>query len=134
MFKLIKIQNSGRNVPELEKLRKLSHIKIKAGEAIILDDGDIASCPATVVPPYIAFADADENCSNVVCYPVSKDIIFETTVKGDPRALLVGYKVTIGTDSEGNSTCVTSTTDEGIATIVSLDGATKTGDKITVRF
>ena len=134
MFKLIKIQNSGRHVPELEKLRKLSAIKIKAGEAIILDDGDIASCPATVKPSHIAFADADEESKYVVCYPISSDMVFETTVNASPASLLVGYKVTIGKDSDGNSVCVTSTTEAGIVTIVSLDNAEKIGDKITVRF
>ena len=134
MFKLIKILNSGRNVPEPEKLNKFSNISVKAGEALILDDGEVAPCPSSVTPSYIAFADADESAETVVCYPVSKDMIFETTVNANPSALLVGYKVTIGQDDDGCSVCVTSTTTSGVATIVSLDGATQAGDKVTVKF
>jgi hypothetical protein len=86
------------------------------------------------MPSYIAFADAGESCDTVVCYPISKDMLFETTVNDSPISLLEGYKVTIGKDNDGCSVCVTSTTTSGVATIVSLDGATKAGDKVTVRF
>ena len=134
MFKLIKIQNSGRNVPEPEKLKKFSPISIKAGEALILDDGEVAPCPATVMPSYIAFAHADDSCETVVCYPITNDMLFETTINDSPESLIEGYKVTIGKDSDGRSVCVTSTINSGVATIVDLNGATKAGDKVTVRF
>ena len=134
MFKLIKIQNSGRNVPEPEKLKKLSSITITAGEALVLDDGEITSCPSTATPTYIAFAAASEESESVVCYPVSRDMLFETTVNASPTALAVGSKVTIGKDSDGCSVCVSATTASGVATIVNLDGAAQVGDKVTVKF
>lgn len=134
MFKLIKIQNSGINVPELEKLKKLSSTTIKRGEALIVEDGFVKSAPETAKPNYIAFSEAAYNSGDVVCYPVSSDMLFETSVNADPTALLMGAKVTIGKDTDGCSVCVTATTASGVATIVDLMGASESGDKVTVKF
>ena len=134
MFKLIKIQNSGINVPEPQKLNKLSTASIKLGEALVIENGEIKSCPATSTPTYVAFASAPEGSESVVCYPVNSDMLFETTVNAAPTALLIGSKVTIGKDSDGCSVCVSATTASGVATIVSLDEAAKAGDKVTVKF
>ena len=39
MFKLIKIQNSGVNVTEPQKFEKSASLKIKAGDALIFENG-----------------------------------------------------------------------------------------------
>ena len=38
MFKLIKIQNSGVNVPEPQYLEKNKSFKIKAGDALVIEN------------------------------------------------------------------------------------------------
>ena len=134
MFKLIKIQNSGVNVPELEKREKPYYNIVKAGEALIIEDGQLNSCPATSAPTYIAFAGAGEDTDTVVCYPVNSDMIFETTVNEDPAQIVNGSKVTIGKDDDYSSVCVTATTASGVATVVDKMDASKIGDKIAVKF
>ena len=134
MFKLIKIQNAGRNVPEIEKLQKLSSSTIKAGEALFIEDGFAKACPVTTVPTHIAFADAAYGTNDVICYPISGDMLFETTINASPSGVYVGSKVTLGKDSGSSSVCVTATTTSGVATVVDLMKATAVGDKITVKF
>ena len=134
MFKLIKILNSGVNVPEISKLEKPSSLKIKRGSALILNGGLAANCSETQAPAYIAISDADNGTEEVVCHAVNSDMLFETTVNASPEALLIGNKVTLGKDSDSNICCVSATTASGVATIVDLMGAGKSGDKITVKF
>ena len=134
MFKLIKIQNSGVNVPEPQKFEKSASLKIKAGDALIFENGIIAMCPANSVPTHIAFSDSKYNEYTVFAYPINSNMLFETTVGADPSSLLLGSKVTVGKDSEGSASRVTATTTSGVATIVDLMNAAKVGDKITVKF
>lgn len=134
MFKLIKIQNSGVNVPEPQKFEKSASLKIKAGDALIFENGIIAMCPATSVPTHIAFSDSKYNEYTVFAYPINSNMLFETTVGADPSSLLLGSKVTVGKDSEGSASRVTATTTSGVATIVDLMNAARVGDKITVKF
>ena len=134
MFKLIKIQNSGVNVPEPQKFDKSASLRIKAGDALVFENGIIISCPATSVPTHIAFADAKYNEYSVYAYAINENMLFETNVGEDPSELMLGYKVTIDKDSDGCSSRVTTTTTSGVATIVDLMNASKVGDKITVKF
>lgn len=134
MFKLIKIQNSGINVPELEKHTKSYSKVIKAGEALIFDEGEMASCPTTTMPTHMSFATAGEDVDYVICYPITGDMLFETTIKHDPSALFTGSKVTLGKDTDNCSICVTADTNSGFVTIVDKMDATKAGDKVTVKF
>ena len=134
MFKLIKIQNSGVNVPEPIKLKKPASLKIKAGDALVIENGYASACPATSTPTHIAFTDGKNNDYNAVAYAINENMLFETTVGADPSALTVGQKVTIGKDSDNGSSYVTATTSSGVATIVDLMDAVKSGDKVTVKF
>lgn len=134
MFKLIKIQNSGVNVPEPQKFYKPSALKLKAGDALIIDNGGVTSCPATTTPTHISFSVGKYNELEVLAYEINENMIFETTVSGDPSSLMVGDKVTIGKDVDNSSANVTSTTASGVATIVDLMNASKSGDKINVKF
>ena len=134
MFKLIKIQNSGVNVPEPMQLKKPASLKIKAGDALIIENGYVSACPATTVPTHIAYANGKINDYTAVAYAVNENMLFETVIKADPSSLFIGQKVTLGKDSDNGASYVTATTSSGVATIVDLMDASKSGDKITVKF
>ena len=134
MFKLIKIQNSGVNVPEPQKFDKPAALKIKIGDALIIDNGGVVSCPPTTAPTHIAFSAGKYNEFEVFAYAINENMIFETTVSEDPSSLMIGEKVTIGKDLDGSSANVTSNTSSGVATIVDLMNASEPGDKINVKF
>lgn len=136
MFKLIKILNSGRNVPETVALPASAATVYKEGCALVLSSGAAANCATTGTPTYIA-AESKTGASGgtVRAYPISPDMIFETTFSATPTSLAVGSKVTLtvsATDSTASG--VTATTTSGVATIVDLLGAAASGDKVLVKF
>ena len=126
MFYLAKIENGRMNVPEPEYLE--AGAAIACGEALVLTDGKLAKCGATVAPKYIAMSEAAAGAVVPVCR-VESNQVYDVPVSAAPTALKVGDKVTLDSDALG----VTATTTSGVATIVSLNGATKAGDIITVR-
>ena len=134
MFKLIKIQNSGVNVPEPMLLKKPSTLVVKIGEALIITDGLLAKCPATTVPTHISLSDGVYGDTKVAVFEVNSNMIFETTVNADPTLLMIGQKVTIANAPDGSATRVSATTASGVATIVDLMDAENIGDKINVKF
>ena len=134
MFKLIKIQNSGVNVPEPMILKKAGGIEVKIGEALLLEDGLLSPCLATTKPTHVAIKSADYGDDYVTVYEVNSNMLFETTVDDDPTSLDIGQRVTVVTDEDGCAVKVSATTSSGVATIVDLMGASKIGDKLTVKF
>ena len=134
MFKLIKIQNSGVNVPEPIIIKKLSETEIKSGEALTLEYGYLTSCIPTQKPLYVAINNAKYDDEYAVVFEVNSNMLFETTINGDPSELFVGDKVTMANDENGSAVMVSSNTTSGVATIVDLMDAEKIGDKITVKF
>lgn len=134
MFKLIRILNSGRNTPEPIRLPVTAGVSFKIGTALTVTSGKLANCTATTVPSYIAAQDlAAGESGSMLAYPVSHDMIFEAPVSAAPTSLVPGAKVTLNVESS-RAVGVTATTTNGIAEILSLAGATKTGDRIEVRF
>lgn len=134
MFKLIKIQNSGVNVPEPQNLEKNESLTVKSGDALVIENGVAVPCSPTAAPTHIALASAKSGDTKLVAYAINENMLFETTVNADPTALTVGQKVTLGKDADDSASCVTATVSSGVATIVDLMGATNPGDKITVKF
>ena len=134
MFRLIKILNSGVNVPEPCIIEKSTTLKVKMGSALVLSGGKASTCSATTAPTYIAIADAIKGETSVPCYPVNGDMLFETAIDGDPPSVNVGNKVTLSTDSDGCAVFVSDSTSSGVATVVHIGDAKKNGDKITVKF
>jgi hypothetical protein len=125
MFNLIKIEGGRINVFEPQILT-VGGAAVKNGEALVLNAGVLEK--ATGKPTFIALSDCAKD-GQVAVGRVEPNQIFETTVTAAPTSLKVGQKVTI---SDGLA--VTATTTSGVAEIVDLCGATKSGDKILVRF
>ena len=125
MFRLIKIENARMNVPE--PVIYEANEAITAGEALILSGGKLTK--ATTAPEFIALASAPAG-ADVPVARITPDHVYEVPVTAAPTALVPGDKVTLSEDALG----VTTTTEGGVVTVVSLDGATAAGDTIIVRF
>jgi hypothetical protein len=134
MFKLIKIVNSGVNVPEPIRMPKASETVIKAGTLLTVNGGLLKNCTATATPTYVALADSPAGATEAVVAEINRNMYFEAPVTAEPDALAVGDKVTLAIDSDGAAYGVTATTSSGVATVVELAGANASGDKITVKF
>lgn len=130
MFYLTKIVNGRINVSESEYLTVTDGLTITNGEALVLTSGKLAKCSATTVPQFIAGADLSATDTNRVIpvIRVESNQIYEAPVTAVPAS--IGIKVALDGDALG----VTNATTNGVATIVSLNGATKAGDKVLVKF
>lgn len=134
MFKLIKILNSGINVPEVVRLKASAQKSYLAGEALVLSGGTAVAAGATVKPTFIAAANAPKGASEIAAYPVSSDMIFECTVSAAPTSLSRGSVVTLKLDADSRAIGVSTTTESGVATVYDTLGAKAAGDKLLVRF
>ena len=132
MFKLIKILNSGTNVPEPRRVKN-GGANIVAGCALNYSAGTVVSCTATSVPDCIAICDAAA-ADEALVYDITPDMLFEVTVTADPASVAVGNALTLAVDEDGIAYGVTATTSGGVATVYDLAGASAAGDKITVKF
>ena len=129
MFDLRKIPNSRMNVPEPEV--HIAGTDITPGMALTLSDGVLRVCAPTSTPTHISMGIAETGNKTAV-FAVNSAQIFDVEVvsSGTTFTLKEGQKVTITADGLG----VTNTTENGVATVIALNGAQNKGDKITVRF
>ena len=134
MFKLIKILNSGANVPEPIKAEKIELEEYAIGTPVIISGGKIAPAGATTTPTHITLGKAKQGENRAAVAIITPDMIFETYINADPASLKAGEKVTLGLNSDSHPVCVTATTTSGVATVVDTLGAKKSGDKIIVKF
>ena len=133
MFRLIKIENSGVNVPEPIKIKKEMGSEITAGEALVAASGNVEPCPITEKPTYIALGNADMYDEYAYCYRVHPHMLFEVEISKTPDALFVGNRVKLAANDNGAITMVSSDLG-GPAEILEIESNCKAGDRITVKF
>ena len=131
MFKLIKIENARMNVPEPVFHEVTEDEAVVIGEALVLTNGKLTKCGATVKPEFIAMADcvADATKRLIPAARVEGNQLYEVPVQEPPTSLVEGSEVTLHTDGLQ----VTATTTSGVVTVESLNGAAAAGDIIVVR-
>ena len=127
MFYLQKIVGGRMNVPEPEK--HVAGTDITPGMALKFNAGKLVAATGATKPEYIAHGKAASG-EEVAVYAVSEGMVFEVPCSAAPTALVEGDKVTLGTDGF----TVTATKTDGVATIISLNGATKAGETLVVKF
>lgn len=127
MFNIRKIVGGRINVPEPEE--HIAGADITPGMALTLSAGKLALCTGANVPTHISHGSA-KNGEKVACYAVAHDQVFEVPCSVSPAALTEGTKVTIAADALQ----ITATTTDGVATIVSTNGAAAAGDTLYVKF
>ena len=135
MFKLIKILNSGVNVPEIEKFPCAHGLELDAGSCVLYDNdrGEIYVGAEVSCPPFIVAKAVKKDDTFALCYRISPGMIFEVPVIGDPANISPGLSVELMIES-GRGAYAISDTDGGPAKIYSLEGATKSGDKVLITF
>ena len=126
MFNLIKIEGGRINVFEPQILT-VGSSAVNAGQALVLNAGKLTSA-GSGKPTYIALS-AGAAGEEISVGRVEPNQVYEVEISAAPTSLVVGDKVTLA----GGET-VTATTTSGVAEIVSLNGATASGDKVLVRF
>ena len=101
----------------------------KVGEAAVLTGGLITRVSGSTKPTYVtAGAGTLASGDPISVNPIYADMEFETELVGS-AALKVGEKVTISSTFDS----VTTTTTNGVATIVDIAG-TASGSKVAVKF
>ena len=134
MFKLLKILNSGVNVPEPVRLPVTASTNFKIGSALTISSGKLANCTATTLPKYIAAQDLTAGeATDMLVYPITDGMIFATKFSVTPTSIVVGNKVTLALESS-IAVGVTATTTSGVAEIYNLNGASAAGDTVEVIF
>ena len=139
MFTLRKIEGGRINVYE-PTVYPVGSSAVTEGEPLVLTSGKLTKCGATAKPTYIALANGAASVgTEIVTIPVGRvesNQVYEISIaEEDTNAKIIdlvpGAKVSFKfTDGvlEGASTVA------GAAEIVDLNGATKVGDTIYVRF
>ena len=135
MFKLIKILNTGVNVPEPEQLPCETNLALDAGACVIYDSASnkIYSGDQTETPTHVLIKESKPGDSFALCYRISPDMIFEVPITGNPEVLRNGMSVELSLRN-GHGAYAISDIADGPAKIYSLEGATKPGDKVLVTF
>ena len=133
MFKLIKILNSGVNVPEPVSVKKSPDTLIKLGSALVVEDGSARYAAATEKPTHISLCEAGIGKDSLAAYEVFSNMLFEAPVFANPTGITVGSKLTLHVDDEA-AIGLTSVTAGGVATVVDCSEALLEGDEITVKF
>lgn len=134
MFILRKILSSGSNVPEPCRMPCTAGVAYTIGSALVITAGALTNATATDKPQYIALESAAADTkSDLLCYPVKPDMIFETKIGGNPAGAKLGAKVILAL-TNGAATRVGISTTDGVATIVDKSGAKRVGDSVFVRF
>ncbi|MBR2650225.1 MAG: hypothetical protein IKD45_01040 [Clostridia bacterium] len=134
MFKLIKIENSGVNVPEPITVNKEIGITFPIGTAITISGGLASGCDVSEKPTHITYNEAPEDAEELLCYRITSDMLFEVPLAEGPEIdLHIGDKLMLATDDDDNVIAL-SPTYGGPAEIADTPTATVAGDKITVRF
>lgn len=132
MFRLIyDISGTPRAIGNAMHVPVTASESYKMGEALVIENGAATKCDATVKPTHMCGQDLSAGAADhVLVYPITGTMCFETSVNADPADLAAGSKVTLDADATG----VTATTTSGVCEVVNLNGATKSGDKIVVKF
>lgn len=133
MFRLIRIENSGVNVPEPIKITKEVGVAVKMGDALIASSGIVEPCGVSTAPTYIALSDAKPEDKFVYCYRVHPHMLFEVELSKTPESIYIGHKIKLATDLDG-STSMVSGDIGGPAEIIEILGRGVAGDKVTVKF
>ena len=126
MFKLTKIEGGRINVFEPLVL-KVGTTAVTSGQGLVLSGGLLVSAGAGK-PAFISLADGAAN-SEIAVGRVEPNQLYEVEITAAPTSLKIGEKVKLD-----SGTKVTATTTDGVAEIVSLNGATAAGDTVIVRF
>lgn len=133
MFKLIKINNGRMNVPEIVDAPMDSTLEFKAHCLYYLSSGTLSTSPSNETDPLfipIESRPIDSPQAYIRGYFVTEDMIFETTVQGNPVPGCVGTVLEGHYGDSGAIECLEPT--PGSTALVLSDFSLFTDGKVTV--
>ena len=133
MFTLIKIENSGRNVPEPLRLAVSAAVNAPYGTPLSVKGGTATPLTASTTAAATHILLANANGTSLLCARVTPDMVFEVPLSAAPSAMKVGTEYALSADGSAVSATAVSGSVRG-AILVDTCGAAKAGDKILVRF
>ena len=117
MFRFVYGNAGGRTMGNAMKVAVSAGEDYAIGEALVVTGGKATKCGATAKPTHMCVCDQKaDSAEDILIYPISSTMVFETIVTADPADLSVGSKVTLASDALG----VTATTASGVCEIVDL--------------
>ena len=135
MFKLVKILNSGSNVAEPIRVKAgigRTYTPGAAGRITGVKNMPAENCSGATTPDFIFGEEAKARSGKQIkAYPVSRHMIFLTSFSETPTDILDGDHVTFS----ANGDSITADKDSGgCVEIYDMNGATREGDSVYVRF
>ena len=124
MFRLAYDNAGGRTMGNAMQVPVTAGEEYCIGEALVINSGKATKCGATAKPTHMCVRDqAADREENVLVYPISSTMVFETRFTEVPTSVNVGDKVTVANDGLG----ITATTDGGVCEIVDILDMTVSG-------
>ena len=121
MFRVSKIMNSGTNQPELFRLPTRENESYLVGTPLIMTAGMLTSPTNSETPEYIAAESASANeKSELLCYKVNDDMIFEATLTSPLSDYTIGKNYPIQPNDYGQGIGVIAADGDGPALLVGL--------------
>lgn len=115
MFRLVYDNAGGRTMGNAMKVPVTAGENYAIGEALVITGGKATKCGAAIKPTHMCIRDQKADSEeDILIYPISSTMVFETVMTADPAALTVGSKVTLSGDGLG----ITATTTSGVCEIV----------------
>ena len=131
MFRLIKIENSYCDAPEILKLPKLEGTKIHAGIPLIMENYKIKPAYEMDTFEYMSVAEAGESDEYVFCHRITDNMLFEADTSDTKFS--VGQRIAFACDADG--TYVRGVSNGSGETVEVVDASdVKRTHSITIRF
>ncbi len=133
MFTLIKIQNSGSNVPEPCRIALSTAVTAAYGTPVSVRGGTatVLSATTTLLATHLVMANTEGK--SLLAARITPDMVFEVSVNADPSAMKVGTEYALTADGLSLSATAVSGSVRG-AVLVDASHAKAAGDKVLVRF
>ena len=93
MFKLIKILNSGVNVPEIHKIPKECNLDVPQGTVLAIRNKSVEFAREEIKPGYISVAPSPIEDPFVYAYEINPNMLFETTITGNLDNVNIGEPI-----------------------------------------
>ena len=133
MFHLIKILGGRIGVAEPRRIPLTEAVTVSAGTAVRIANGTLTKMSAASSAPATHVTLADSTGKEVLAAALSSDMLFEVPVSAAPADMRIGNEYAIDGDGLTVSATAVSSGKRGVI-LVSTDGASAAGDKLTVRF
>ena len=133
MFHLIKILGGRIGVAEPERISLNEAVTVSVGTAVRIANGTLSKMSSASTAPATHVTLADSTGKEVLVAALCPDMLFEVPVSAAPTDMKIGNEYAIDGDGRSVSASAVASGKRGVI-LVSNEGASLAGDKLTVRF